>query len=120
MAARPSRRPHRDQSPYITLKWHRLNHSGARSQQNQGGGGPVGPRDLVLSPCGFRVPSTREQINSLGCREIMSCETKLFRITVRKKLMSTWFPVDVNIYFKGLRKLLFTHFSYTVCVKMCE
>lgn len=50
MAARPSRRPHRDQSPYITLKWHRLSHSGAQSQQNQGGGGvPWAPVTLSCS-----------------------------------------------------------------------
>lgn len=29
MAVRPSHRPPRDQSLYITLKWHRLSHSGA-------------------------------------------------------------------------------------------
>lgn len=50
---------------------------GPSLSRTRGGGGPVGPRDLVLFPCGFSVPSTREQSNSLGCREIMLCGTKL-------------------------------------------
>lgn len=48
MAVRPSHRPHRDQSPYITQKWHRLSPCGSRSHQNQDG--PVSPPDLVWSP----------------------------------------------------------------------
>ena len=53
MAARPSRRPLRDPSPYITLKWHGMSPSVGRSLRKRGGGGsrgPVGPRLVPL--CG--------------------------------------------------------------------
>lgn len=60
MAVRPSRRPHRDQSPYITLKWHRPSPSrGPLSQEP--GGGPVGRCDLAGSPCGFSAPQQCEE-----------------------------------------------------------
>lgn len=54
MAVRPSHRPHRDQSSYITLKWHRLSLSWAAL---------TGSRKVLWaavtlspSPCDLSVP----------------------------------------------------------------
>lgn len=105
MAPRPSHRPPRDRG---SLHHPEMAQAGARLHQDQEG--PLGHRDLVLSPCGFSVQ--REDSNTLG-----SCLEANFLQQQCRGNECTRLPVTVDSFHSNGTAP--RHVSCKVHVKMC-